>query len=88
MQRPALHRESDVGLQLFPAIGLSEDALAEGFGGEAAVCLLHDFKDEFIHAVCTPCRPSFHHTSTSSGLRGLKRPASLTLRPAYQNFLN
>ena len=46
-----LHSLPDVVFQLFPAIGLGEDALAEGFGGVAAVGLLRDFKDEFLHAV-------------------------------------
>jgi hypothetical protein len=34
-----LHGLFDVGFQLFPVIGLGEDALAEGFGGVAAIGL-------------------------------------------------
>jgi hypothetical protein len=49
-----LHGLADIGLQLIPAIGLGEDTLAEGFGGIAAIGLLHHFKDEFLHAVRTP----------------------------------
>ena len=49
-----LHDLADVGLQLIPAIGLGEDALAQSFGGIASIGLLHQFKDEFLHALCTP----------------------------------
>ncbi len=35
--------------QLFPSVGLSDNALAKRLGHKTAICLLGNFKNEFAH---------------------------------------
>jgi len=45
----ALGGVEDHGTELFPGVSLSEDALADGAGAEAAVLFLRNLEDEFSH---------------------------------------
>ena len=44
-----LHGFAHILTQLFPGIGLSDDAFAQRLGNKAAISLLGNFKDKLVH---------------------------------------